>query len=142
MHVNAKVGLAIALVITIIIVIALLVLVTRGPTEQVIVSPSILQPSPYDLPYIPPPIPYGFTYDDFPSSGENDYSLTPEQDLRSADSDFGSSYSYDDQFSSMPEQDLRSADSLDFGSSYSYDDQFSSMPAEDLRSMDSFDSFD
>jgi hypothetical protein len=78
MHVNAKVGLAIALVITIIIVIALAILLTRGPTEQVIVSP-IIQPSAYDLPYIPPPIPYGFTYDDFPSSGENDYSLTPEQ---------------------------------------------------------------
>jgi hypothetical protein len=135
---NAKMGFFI--IIVVILVIAIVLLLIRAPTEQVIVSP-IIQPSAYDLPYIPPPIPYGFTYDDFPSSGENDYSLTPEQDLRSADSDFGSSYSFDDSFSSVPDQDLRSADS-DFGSSYSFDDSFSSVPDQDLRSMDSFSSFD
>jgi hypothetical protein len=135
---NAKMGFFI--IIVVILVIAIVLLLIRAPTEQVVVSP-IIQPSDYDLPYIPPPIPYGFTYDDFPSSGENDYSLTPEQDLRSADSDFGSSYSFDDSFSSVPDQDLRSADS-DFGSSYSFDDSFSSVPDQDLRSMDSFSSFD
>lgn len=109
-HLNAKTGFFVLIVV--ILVIAIVLLLIRSPTEQVIVSRPIVAPSPYNLPYIPPPVPYGFTYDDFPSSRENDYSSTPEQDLRSADSDFGSSYSFDDSFSSIPDQDLRSMDSF------------------------------
>ena len=116
-HVNPKIGLAIALIIAIIIIIGLFIILSTSQSGRVIVVPRVNQPSGYDIPYLPaPPIPYS-TYDDFPSSNRDDqYLLTPEQDLRSADSqgfgESGSSSYFDDQYSLTPEQDLRSMDSF------------------------------
>ncbi len=79
--------------------------------------PSNTMPGPLGDPYFPMPGPYfpmpgpfagplDFQYDD-------QFPLTPEEDLRSFDSDYGQGLpSYNDQFPLTPEEDLRSFDSF------------------------------
>ncbi len=108
---------------------------------------SIYYPSPpqYEYPYYPlpsPSIPYDWQYDmpysDFPDSppSEDQYPLTPDEDLRSFDSPLDDSFRFEDQSPLTPDEDLRSFDSpLD--DSFRFEDQSPLTPDEDLRSFDS-----
>ena len=55
-------------------------------------------------------MPYGGDFPDSPSP-DDQYPLTPEEDLRSFDSPLDDSFRFEDQYPLTPEEDLRSFDS-------------------------------
>jgi hypothetical protein len=113
-HLNKK---FVLILFILIFIIGFVILFNSGSDR----NPSIYYPpSPYQSPYYPlpsPSIPYDSPYDmpyggDFPDSPSPDdqYPLTPEEDLRSFDSPLDDSFRFEDQYPLTPEEDLRSFD--------------------------------
>ena len=107
------------IIFILIVIIGLIILFYSGSNR----NPSIYyhSPSQYESPYYPlpsPSIPYDWQYDipysDFPDSppSEDQYPLTPDEDLRSFDSPLDDSFRFEDQSPLTPDEDLRSFDSL------------------------------
>ena len=105
------------IIFILIVIIGLVILFNSGSDR----NPSIYYPSPsqYESPYYPlpsPSIPYDLPYDmpygDFPDSPSSDdqYPLTPDEDLRSFDSPLDDSFRFEDQYPLTPDEDLRSFD--------------------------------
>jgi hypothetical protein len=105
------------IIFILIVIIGLVVLFNSGSDR----NPSIYYPYPsqYESPYYPlpsPSIPYDSPYDtpysDFPDSPPSDdqYPLTPDEDLRSFDSPLDDSFRFEDQYPLTPDEDLRSFD--------------------------------
>src|SRR5215510_6863665 len=94
----------------VIVIIGLVLVIAISPSGRYyspyypIESPPVIyspQPSPFY--YDSQPAPLNTPFDHSPSF-DDQYSLTPEQDLRSFDSPFDHSPSFDDQYSLTPEQ--------------------------------------
>ena len=112
-HLNKK----FLLILFVLIVIIGIVLLFNSGSDR---NPSLYYPTPYPssyYPFPPPSIPYDLPYDvpyggnfpDSPSSNDQ-YPLTPEEDLRSFDSPLDDSFRSEDQYPITPEEDLRSFD--------------------------------